>query len=265
MSIKYTKYTGTFDDGEFPEILYKYRDWDIEYHNRYILKREIYMAPASSFVDENDCKIPIRYDLLNKKQTIQFSIRLQKIEQQHLSRQQHRDKARKWAKKGLLKNKQFYDDFQKDYFKEIDKHRGILCLTEFPCLDKMWDDYAKNSTGFCVGYNSRILFEFLGGGGNVTYDDLPIILPEPFMTHEEIHHKQVFYKEKKWNFENEYRTHKFYENPPTKEMRQIVLPKEVFNRIILGKNISIENRNAIIEGAKENIGDIPVLDYLDVC
>ena len=81
----------------------------------------------------------------------------------------------------------------------------------------------------------------------------------------EIHHKQMFYKEPKWNYENEYRTHKFYENPPTNEMRQERLPKEAFNKVILGKNISEYNRYEIIKAVRENIGDIPIFEYNNLC
>ena len=262
---EYRVYEGTIDDGEFPEILYKYRDWNAKYHDRYIIEREVYMAPASSFEDEMDCKIPIRYDLLTEKQTIDFAVRLSKAEHPEFSRQKHRKDAREWAKKRLLKNKKYVQDFQKFYFEENDKRQGILCVTEFPCLEKMWNDYANNSTGFCIGYNSRILFNYLGGGGNVTYDSLPIILPEPIMEFHEIHHKQLFYKEPKWSYENEYRTHKFYETPATREMRQEKLPKEAFNKIILGKNISENNRKEIIKAVRESIGDIPILEYKNVC
>jgi hypothetical protein len=128
------------------------------------------MALPSTFDDKNDCKIPVRYDLLNKKQTIDFAVRSSKLEHPELTRQQHRKDARDWAKQKLLKNKKFYANFQEHYFKEVDQRRGILCVTEFPCLERMWDEYANNSTEFCVGYNSRIMFEFLGGGGKVTYE-----------------------------------------------------------------------------------------------
>lgn len=263
--LKYKVYGGTINDGKFPEILYKYRDWNKKYHDRYIKEREVFMAPASSFPDKLDCKIPIRYDLLTEKQTIDFAVRLYKIEHPELSRQQQRETAREWTKKKLFKNKKYLEDFQKRYFEKFDKRRGILCVTEFPCLEKMWNDYANKATGFCIGYNSRILFEYLGGGGNVIYDTLPIILPQPIMENYEIHHKQLFYKELKWSYENEYRTHKFYDKSATLEMRQEKLPKSAFNKVILGKYISESNRTEIIKAVKENIGDIPIKEYKNIC
>ncbi|MGV8877566.1 MAG: DUF2971 domain-containing protein [Sphingobacteriaceae bacterium] len=265
MTTNYSIYNGPLDDGDYPQILYKYRDWNKMHHDRYIRNREIYMAPASSFDDEHDCKIPIRYDLLNPKQTIDFALRLSKLEHPEFTRQQHRKDAREWAKQKLLKNKRIYDDFQEKYFKETDLRRGVLCVTEFPCLERMWNEYANNSTGFCVGYNSRIMFEFLGGGGKVNYDELPIILPEPIMPPQEIHHKQVFFKVQKWIHENEYRTHVFHENPLSIKERRIGLPKEAFNKIILGRNILEKDREDIIQAVRDNIGDIPIEEYKNVC
>lgn len=72
-------------------------------------------------------------------------------------------------------------------------------------------------------------------------------------------HNRVYYKLKKWKFESEYRTKKFWANPATQTDRQIKLPKEAFNRIILGNNISNEYRAEIERNVKENIGDIEII------
>ncbi|GAA4160816.1 hypothetical protein GCM10022217_25480 [Chryseobacterium ginsenosidimutans] len=34
---------GTLDDIEFPEILYKYRDWENPYNRRFIENKEVYL------------------------------------------------------------------------------------------------------------------------------------------------------------------------------------------------------------------------------
>ncbi|MES2486538.1 MAG: DUF2971 domain-containing protein [Bacteroidota bacterium] len=262
----YEVFHGTLDDGEFPAIVYKYRNWDAPHHNRFITEREVFMASPSSFEDPFDCKIPIRYDLLNNKQTLSWSDRLSKIANPGYSRQQHRKASREWAKQKLFKDKTHLDSYKTHYFTEYDKRLGILSLTAEPCLEKMWTKYANDSEGICIGYNSRLMFEFLGGGGKVSYlNELPIILPEPVMNRLEIRSHQLFAKEEKWNFENEYRTHKFWPDPVNTIDRQIKLPKEAFNRVILGKNISAKNRQEIINAVKDNIGDIPIIEQLEFC
>src|SRR5690606_17493032 len=106
---------------------------------------------------------------------------------------------------------------------------------------------------------TRILFDYLGGGGEVIYDDeLPIIMPAPFMELEVAMQYRVFYKTKKWEFEDEYRTKKFWPNPATLSDRQIKLPKTAFKRIILGDKISTSDRDEIEAGVKAHIGEIEI-------
>lgn len=255
-------YHGTLDDGEFPAVVYKYRDWNYNYHDRYIKNREVYLAAPSSFEDKVDCKIPVRYDLLNEKQTMVFAMRLSKMTNPHFTRQQHRNDIREWAKQKLLKNQAYLDDYQKIYNEQHDLRLGVLSLTAEPFLDAMWEKYANSAKGFCIGYNSRIMFEHLGGGGAVSYfEQLPILLPEPIMSWHQIRTSQIFSKEIKWNFEKEYRTHMFWESPAKITDRQIKLPREAFNEIILGKNISTKHKLEIEAAVKDNIGDIPVIEY----
>lgn len=253
-------YEGTIDDGKYPPILYKYRDWNSQHHERYIKNREVFMSAPSSFEDKLDCKIPVRYDLLTEKQTLSFAVRLSKIRHPEWTRQQHRNDAREWSKQKLLKNQKYLSEYQKYYFDEYNKRQGILSLTAEPNLDAMWEKYANKSTGFCIGYNSRIMFNYLGGGGGVEYVDvLPILLPEPVMSWPEIKLSQVFCKEIKWEFEKEYRTQKFWPNPASINERRIELPKEAFNKVILGKNITRENQTEITDAIRQYIGDIPII------
>ena len=63
-------------------------------------------------------------------------------------------------------------------------------------------------------------------------------------------YKQVFYKEKSWEFENEYRITKFHPEPLTTEERVITLPPEVFKEIIFGAKLSQSHKDEIIEITK---------------
>lgn len=57
---------------------------------------------------------------------------------------------------------------------------GVLCLTEAADSDNMWRDYANNSRGFVIGFNTgHAGFELLkapGHFGNVAYSDIPFLL-----------------------------------------------------------------------------------------
>jgi len=253
------------DDIEFPKVLYKYRSWNNIYNKRFITEREVFMASPNQFEDKFDCKSPVRYDLMNHKKAKTVYTRISNLDE-NLSRQQKRNRVRELLNKKDYLKPEFNDNYQKIYFKGYFERLGILSLTAENCLDSMWEKYADNHSGFCVGYNSRILFNFLGGGGKVAYPhQLPILLPYPIMSREEIRWKQVYFKEKKWEFEKEYRTQKFWEYPATISDRQITLPKEAFNCVILGKNMNEYDRIEIIDSIKNNIGNIDIKEQKNVC
>ena len=233
---------GTFDDFEIPETVYKYRDWEKEHHDRFIKNREAFMSPPSLFFDKKDCKNPVRYDLLTDKQCLEYSIHVSKRENPSFTRQMHRKNSRLWAKRKLFKNEKYLSQYQEDYNHEYDKRQGVLSLTANPCIDKMWKEYANNDEGFCIGYNSKIMFNYLGGGCKVGYlDELPITLPEPFMHYQQISYNRLYVKELKWDYEEEYRTNMFWKNPASLKERQIPLPIAAFKEIILGSNVSEKN------------------------
>lgn len=257
---------GTLDDFDYPEILYKYRDWHNVYHQRFITLKEVFMSPPDQFEDNLDCKIPVRYDLMTTKEAELFYDRLARLADPNMSRQKRRIEIRSRIKRMDYLNVQKNREYQEFYFAEYFKRIGVLSLTAKNCLPAMWNKYANHHQGFCVGYNSRKLFEYLGGGGAVEYfDELPIIMPDPIMSRAEIRMKQIYSKERKWEFEKEYRTQMFWIKGATITDRQIVIPKEAFNCVILGKNISTEDRKEIINAVKENIGEIPILDQNIVC
>ena len=257
---------GTLDDFDFPKVLYKYRNWTDEHHDRFIKKREIFLASPSSFEDKKDCKNSFRYDLLSEAQVLEWHENISKREYPNRTKQQRRKDAREWAKQRLFTDINFLVDYQKKYNYEFAQRQGVLSLTAEPCLLDMWDKYAAKDKGFCVGYNSRILFDSLGGGGKVDYcDELPQILPSPFMTDLEIRNKRIYSKEKRWEFEKEYRTERFWENPASISSRQIQLPKTAFKEIILGNGISKKDREEIFFYVNKEIGNIPIVERTNVC
>lgn len=255
----------TLDAIEFPEILYKYRSWKNTNNKRFITENEVFMASPSQFEDKLDCKLPIRYDLMTKEQARAVYTRISNLDS-NSSRQQKRKRVRELINKKEYLDPNFNRNYQEIYFKSYFERLGILSLTAEYCSDSMWKKYGDNYTGFCIGYNSRILFNFLGGGGKVAYpDELPILLPDPIMSKEEMRMKQVYNKEKKWAFEKEYRTQKFWEYPATKYDRRISLPKNAFNCVILGKNMNKVDRAEITESIENNIGEIDIKEQKNVC
>src|ERR1700722_3532081 len=88
----------------FPQVVYKYRKTNDPYHKNILTERQVWFAAPSTFEDPFDCKIPIRYDLLDRKQLYNLYYILSKEEHPNFSRQQHREDARRWVKKSPLKD-----------------------------------------------------------------------------------------------------------------------------------------------------------------
>ena len=62
---------------DYPEIIYKYRNWKGKNHKDILLKNNLFMASPEYFNDPFDCRIPINYRLLNtpeKMRNLQFHL-----------------------------------------------------------------------------------------------------------------------------------------------------------------------------------------------
>lgn len=230
---------------DLPPTVYKYRSWANNYHKEIISEQIVFMAKPTSFDDPLDCKLQKRYDLLTDNDIYNMYLESSKQDNPTWTRQQHRKFARDWFKKSPMRNKEQTKQLQKEHFVEFDNRFGVLSLTANPKLYAMWDKYSDKHQGFCVGFDTKIMFKNLGGGGEVAYyDTLPDILP--FDSHEVEHFKQVFSKETKWTFEEEYRTHKFYPKSATIDDRRIKLPKDCYKEIIFGAKQPDIHRQEII-------------------
>lgn len=256
-----------FGDLELPDTVFKYRYWGQAHHDSIIKKKEVFLASPKTFIDPLDCRNPVRYDLLNSKQLVEYFQCMSSLKNPHFRRQQRREEVRRLIKtnKGFNsepKLSEYTEYFNQEYF----KREGVLSLTAEPCLDEMWKLYAEDGKGFCVGFHPTIMFRFLGGGGKVDYyDELPVIMPRSIMDENEIRIHRIFAKEKKWEHEEEYRTTKFFEFEASNQDRKIILPKEAYKEVILGKNISKEHRLEITEAVKEFIGNIPIYEHPEYC
>lgn len=261
IEIKY----GKLEDVELPILIYKYRDWSNDFHKRFITNSEIFFASPNTFEDKFDCHNPTRFDLLTKSQIYDFFLWSSKNENPNFTRQQHRYFARNWSKTTAVNNKEYVKVFMENSIEEYYQHQGILSLTENCDNDFMWNKYANNEEGFCIGYNTKILFRSIGMGGPVEYvDELPKVFPEPFMEPFVATRNRIFFKHKKWIDEDEYRTSKFFPNKATIEDRQVEIPKSAFNKVIIGSKISEADKLHLKEEILKSIGEIEIVERKNV-
>ncbi len=243
-----------YEDLKFPNPIYKYRDWGDKFHKSIIQDLQVYLSPASGFEDPFDCKNPTRYDLLKRDEIKKRHAELSKESNEGLSRIQRRKNASDFASSNPFKNKEYLKKLEGESFNEFDSTVGILSLTANPSNFEMWKKYSNNHKGFCIGFESKILFKFVGGGDVVKYrNELPKIMPYPRMCFEEQMLTQIFNKLDNWNFEEEYRAFRWSQIPYTRETRTKTLPSIAYKEIIFGSLMTEENINEIIKIARINI------------
>jgi len=242
------------EDIEKPNPIYKYRRWSDKNEKRVITNRELFMANPMKFEDEKDCNNRIRYDLLTLEQRVQLYYQSSFDEYPNLLFQERIGFANHWALNGPLTDLDSLIKQQEEDFVEWSNRMGVLCITGDPSNFKMWKKYSEEHTGFCVGLDSNLLFQYFGRGGKINYDDeLPIIMPSIIDDYLSQSYKQVFYKERKWDFENEYRIGKFYPAALSQKERVLTLPSEAFKEIIFGAKISNRHKQEVIDAAKKTM------------
>jgi len=103
---------------------------------------------------------------------------------------------------------------------------GIFCLTEQPNNHLMWVHYAKNHTGFVLGFNARASF-FRENGRvlrKVVYERGPKVLSEPDAS-------ACFHKAAEWKYEQEWRCIREFQHS---ESRNVEIDPRLITHIIFG-------------------------------
>ncbi|MFI5140357.1 MAG: efflux RND transporter permease subunit, partial [Sphingobacteriales bacterium] len=170
---------------------------------------------------------------------------------------------------GLINN---IDEIQKDsearLYKDQDERYGILSLSKRWDSILMWSHYSNNHKGYCIGFweekfrNSKLV----SAGGPVMYnsdDNYPQITPLNSQDRMEKSFIETHNKAKDWQYEEEFRfLNNFYHEIPTVLDRTIQITDDFFAEIILGLQMSKENKDEIREIAKSK--NIPVYEAVKV-
>ncbi len=250
----------SFDEVDMPETLYKYRDWNDKNHRRMISHQEVFFASPSSFEDILDCKNPTRYDLLTDEEILNKYFQDSWKVQPNFTIEDRMLFAIDWANHTMVNKKEYLEMQQKKTFAEFDDFAGVLSLTAHPKEIRMWEKYAINHTGFCVGFDPKIMLRKLGtGGGIVNYErELPIIYPTPKHNYMQQTALQIFFKLDIWGFEKEYRTYRFRNYPLSLKDRAVVVPAEAFKELIIGNKMSAQDEGALLNSIPHKLSHVKI-------
>ena len=236
-----------------PKILYKYRDWESKFHKNVLLKGEFYLANPKSFEDEYDCNIPLDFESIRDKDIRRRYLYHSKQINPHFSKNEHKQFVEHWFKKGMLRNVTSCRQIEKEHFDKFDKQAGVLSLALERTISQMWEKYADNFKGYCIGIDFdglRKKTNLLDSYGYVRYKNkLPSISP---LVNDKTEIKtwttQISTKLKKWAFEKEYRVFRMsYRRPLAKHERIIKIPPKYIKEIILGNNMNDEIKQYLIK------------------
>lgn len=258
--IKDIKYVSG-DQFTCPPVLYKYRDWGDENHQKILKENTVFLASPASFEDPLDCNLPEKYP--SQEELHQHILETSKKEHKDWNRSQHRAFAHKETKDSPLldikKRAKIIEQFRNEYNSSI----GVLSLTADPRKEEMWVKYADNHKGICFGFDTSKLFQVVKNGGEVQYKN-----PLPYIDflHHDIDTKIIyntFFKEEKWEFEKEYRLYKYWGMSVSLEERNINLLNNCISEIILGSNVSTDTENEIKKIVTEKYPLVKVIKEKD--
>jgi hypothetical protein len=235
-----------YDELGVPRELYKYRCWDNRNHKSLLTKREVFMAAPSTFEDEKDALMSTERFKLTYDTILNEYFKISQDEHPEADIEEHRTIAIKLAEECNLA--EFTNRILNDYA-SLDSCLGILSLTQASDNFKLWNYYANNGNGFCVGLDTRYLFRFMKRGAEVAYyEQLPLIdIDEELDTQI---YKHVFCKEEKWHFEHEYRLCIYNKEGLKQVARSVIMPKEAFAEVVFGFNLDAISKQKIINVCK---------------
>lgn len=246
--------TRSFTDVRYPEVLFKYRNWDDRFHRRLITRLEMFLAPPSSFNDPFDCRIQTRWELMSEEDCFRKNLEIVKAWPTTLSEIDQVNLAWKITHEKQLWHPDKVRKEDENTFNEWDRLAGLISLTASHDNILMWSHYAGSHTGICVGLRTEQLieneaFDFIDKV--VYYDDYPMI--SAFDDIEQRFYKKMFSKAKGWDYEEEYRITKMHV-----KKRIVRITENTFKSIYIGCMANNKKTEAIKSTIKDHLADVEI-------
>ncbi len=266
MRAKILNYTDAIE--YWPNCLYKYRSTDDPYHMRIITHKELYFASFKSFYPEStEYSLQTDYDSLTDEEIERWfynrSILLQIPESERAN----------WIKNRLenspIRDAKWQEEVERNYRDDLSKRHGILSLSANPNNENLWEQFASDRSGFCIGFNSKLVKkgenELLCPIGPVNYYDSnnpPKLKALTFSDEERLQAvNQIMYSLPDiLSEEEEYRLVKMNldGSKMSEENRKHTFDSDVVDNFILGLSMTQEKREELREVIRENFLDIPI-------
>lgn len=256
ISTRHKKLLTTMTIKDYPEIVYKYRNWTSEYNKNVLLKNQLYLSSPKDFNDPFDFRIPDNWNLLDSPdKVVQYVDGV--IERQRdsiIAKGLDLDLERKRMVMKVSDTTTFQKEREKLLFVQQDIHFGVLSLSVRWDSILMWSHYSDFHKGYCIGiYEEKLRNSGLfGKGGPVSYyAKFPELNPldEDKLKKSFI---QTHSKADNWCYEKEYRLEKlFYPDPPTQNDRIVTITDDFITDVTIGLCTPIDHKKEIINECKK--------------
>ena len=203
--------------------LYKFRDWEDDYHKKVITNCELYFGSNFTFNDPFDLQLPVILvgDRAIDEETIKNEYLKTTGKSLHpLKAKSIKNKWRQIQKSNPGIPKQYEEKMTK-LAKSVEDRLGIYCMAKHYNNTLLWGHYANSHKGFCICYNKEKLIKYIESkfANNAMFKDVDYSEEIPkldlgkieFMpTHQnnnisEYSSLRFSTKHTDWKYENEYR------------------------------------------------------------
>lgn len=235
---------------DMPKILYKYRTWDKEKHKRLLTHNEIYYSSPDELDELTECIYERDYDSVTDAMIWDFCMKraMNEVDSGELSIPFVLNRANY-----LFSINDFYDldhreKSEVEFRTSLNKELSIFCSSEIPTNERLWNSFAKDKSGYCVGIDFTEIYsnhEVFGTCGRVEYyaEDNPPKFPPISVSSDErvLKMMKIMYGlPDKFKNEEEFRFTKL--NMSNKRLK---IKPEWIKEVIIGSEASEETKEEI--------------------
>lgn len=243
-----------------PEILYKYINWDNNFHKRLITIPETYFAPIEKFNDPYDCGVSPHYDHWTETDWINTWCRILTKRYTEANKARINRELDKLLDSHRSKPQNTLDSIgeqQTTYFKN---KIGIFSLSSTFESIVMWSHYSNSHRGLCIGYSTEILRNCVEKYMRDNYDEplfihlrkikydsrYPYIKAIPGEIDVNAFFLRIYTKFILWDYECEWRFAIGVGSKYDLNLRTVQIPVEAIRKVYLGLRIAERDVSELI-------------------